>query len=539
MNREDLTCRQRKVIEALHGESSSILVLGGPGTGKTTVALWAARSYLETLSSQGQVQTRVLFLTFSRSAVSQIVRRSVGVISAYKDRIEISTFHGLAFRLLRSFGRYSGHGVTLPQLQSPTREKLLGKDPSRLVYDDLMPGALGLLRGSTRIRSLLSARWPLVICDEVQDTGPEQWALLQELVSGKLLMLGDANQMIYTFLEGVSPERFSEIRASANAEIELERQSHRDPSGVIPALADSVRRREFGGEAVIEAQRSGRLKIVRGAVPEAHAEILASEVAEARQRGSRSISIFGHSNASVAELAEALSDSQIDHVLVGIPDAHAEALAAMNTMCRFCVGAVTFEEVRLSLAIFLTACVRGNAPAMAFAIMGEGTLPDALAGALAGLEAELREATDGGFESVASSAMGSWHKLPLTAGHKPWRRAAAHFLRLARPLIGDPCSSELIERLTRDIESARANALIDLDQPERGPVSLMNFHQTKGREADTVIHVYRADDYFGDEDEPFEKHSRLLNVTISRARDRVVLVLPEEPHPLVAPFASL
>ena len=38
-----------------------------------------------------------------------------------------------------------------------------------------------------------------------------------------------------------------------------------------------------------------------------------------------------------------------------------------------------------------------------------------------------------------------------------------------------------------------------IDYSERGAVELMNYHQTKGREADTVVHMFRSDDYFGPE----------------------------------------
>ncbi|MDP2859335.1 MAG: AAA family ATPase [Bacillota bacterium] len=99
MRREDLDCRQREVVAAVHERHSRILVLGGPGSGKTTTALWAARSFLE--AKQPVHSGRVLFLTFSRSAVSQIMSRSPGVISGYTDRVEILTFHALAYRLIR------------------------------------------------------------------------------------------------------------------------------------------------------------------------------------------------------------------------------------------------------------------------------------------------------------------------------------------------------------------------------------------------------------------------------------------------------
>ena len=44
MKRSDLTPRQRAVVQAT---ARVTLVLGGAGTGKTTVALWAARAALE------------------------------------------------------------------------------------------------------------------------------------------------------------------------------------------------------------------------------------------------------------------------------------------------------------------------------------------------------------------------------------------------------------------------------------------------------------------------------------------------------------
>ena len=69
----------------------------------------------------------------------------------------------------------------------------------------------------------------------------------------------------------------------------------------------------------------------------------------------------------------------------------------------------------------------------------------------------------------------------------------------------------------------------------------MNFHQTKGREADAVILVYRDGDYLADrnDSEPFEESSRVLLVALSRAKKEVVVILPVEPHQLVAPFTEL
>ena len=137
-------------MEAVVSSGDKILVLGGAGTGKTTTALWTARTYLET--STEIPAARVLFLTFSRSAVSQITGRSPGVLSGYKDRIEILTFHGLCYRLLQAFGRYAGYGTVPIRVQSDARTKLRGNDGSHLLYDDLISGATEILKRSDFIR---------------------------------------------------------------------------------------------------------------------------------------------------------------------------------------------------------------------------------------------------------------------------------------------------------------------------------------------------------------------------------------------------
>ena len=89
------------------------------------------------------------------------------------------------------------------------------------------------------------------------------------------------------------------------------------------------------------------------------------------------------------------------------------------------------------------------------------------------------------------------------------------------------------------VERSQVEALIDRDYSKQGRINLMNYHQTKGREADTVVHLFRTDDYFGKEKEPYEETSRLLYVAISRGKQQVVIILPSSPHPLVELFLAL
>ena len=93
--------------------------------------------------------------------------------------------------------------------------------------------------------------------------------------------------------------------------------------------------------------------------------------------------------------------------------------------------------------------------------------------------------------------------------------------------------------LARSVSDQRSQAFFEGDGAISKSIQLMNFHQTKGREADAVILVYREDDWFGREEEPFPTNSRLLYVSLTRARQRNIVILPPSPHPLVSPFAQL
>lgn len=283
-----------------------MLVTGGAGTGKTTAALWAARQHLERPNTSAA--ERVLFVTFSRTAVGQIAGRSRAVMSGLGDRVEVHTFHSLAYRLLRAFGRYAGRGTAAIEIESMARSRLLGRDRSRLSYDDLLPGGLELL-ASSAVAGLVARRWTLVICDEFQDTSAEQWRLLQALgAPGRLVVLADPHQMIYGFIDTVSAQRLVEAEEAADRVVELEEASHRDPSGVIPAMAAAVRRREFTHPAITAAVDSGRL-VVRRCADAGTPDAVAAEIRDQRASRRRSIGVFETTNSAVAQLGAELTSA--------------------------------------------------------------------------------------------------------------------------------------------------------------------------------------------------------------------------------------
>ena len=60
--------------------------------------------------------------------------------------------------------------------------------------------------------------------------------------------------------------------------------------------------------------------------------------------------------------------------------------------------------------------------------------------------------------------------------------------------------------LTRSVFEGRNASFVELDAGDTGAIQLMNFSQTKGREADAVILSYGSSDWYGTSaQEPYEK----------------------------------
>lgn len=541
---DQLTAEQRAVADH---QARTILVLGGAGVGKTTTALWAARRELTDHGTRPRaiLGRRVLFVTFSRTAVAQIRSRAGGVLAGIAGSVEILTFHGLAYRLICSFGRYVGHPGE-PVIAGDARTKLrAGTDieDGALVYDDLLPMALRIIGSRGSIGELIRSRWSLVIGDEFQDTDDNEWRLLQLLGQhARLLLLADPNQMIYSgFKDGVDEGRLDAARArDGSVEISLPPGSHRDPSQVIPDAAAEVRWRRFDSEPVRRAVAEGRLVLCTD-VPDDdddRASVIARHLDEQRAEGHLSFGVYAKTNQGAAELSAALTNLGVDHVPVGFGEAFGEALAAMVTMLEFAEGTREWSDVVDGLAVCVTATVRSRRPPQLAIALRTGTgLPRVLGERLDALQADLRDA-GGDVDSLALMVMDAWDSLGFSSGRRAWARAGRNLVALAaRVRSGGP--DQVVRRVGLAVAALRNESFVELDSGDSGVIQLMNFHQTKGREADVVILSHSSDDWYGHDDEPYEEPSRVLYVALTRARHRVIVLLPPTPHPLVAPFAGL
>lgn len=199
-----------------------LLVMGGPGSGKTTIALLKAKNLIE----QGVIgnEQTILFLSFARATISRVEERANIIFSgSSKSKIEITTYHSFAWTILRSHGYLlNEHRLRLlPPHEASSRLALVNNKESEktrlfeeegIVHFDLFADLCSsLLRKSQALTRIISTAYPYIILDEFQDTNADEWAFIQKLGNNSyLIALADPDQRIYDF-RGADPARIRQF----------------------------------------------------------------------------------------------------------------------------------------------------------------------------------------------------------------------------------------------------------------------------------------------------------------------------------------
>lgn len=212
---------RRDVIDS----PSHLVVMGGPGSGKTTVALLKAEAFLGRLDLTEYQQ--VLFLSFARATVARVAEQAGKMLPKLEQaRLEVNTYHGFTWNLLRSHGYLLRNGRPLSLLAPPEAaarlstlsaeqialEKIRLLEEEGLLHFDLFASnAAMLLERSQSLQRIYGNSYPLVILDEFQDTNEDEWRFIRALTRhSQVLALADPEQRIYEF-RGASANRIQEF----------------------------------------------------------------------------------------------------------------------------------------------------------------------------------------------------------------------------------------------------------------------------------------------------------------------------------------
>src|SRR3989338_2749968 len=92
-----LNKRQREAVEAIEGP---VMVIAGPGTGKTQILTLRIANILQKTDTPPE---SILALTFTESGVASMRSRLSEMIGSSAYRVTISTFHGFANNIIRNY----------------------------------------------------------------------------------------------------------------------------------------------------------------------------------------------------------------------------------------------------------------------------------------------------------------------------------------------------------------------------------------------------------------------------------------------------
>lgn len=240
-------------LQAITHGTGPMLVLAGPGSGKTFVMIQRIQ-YL--LSHYHVAPSSILVISFSRLSAVQLKERFFKLNPIQADQIHFSTFHACFFHILKNSCSYTVSDIVSPKEQdnfinillndpvfeednsAQLREEYLhkfsyyknkGLDAMRreetelfqrlfhayqelmyshhkLDFDDMGLLCLKLFRQKPEILMQWQKRFTYILIDEFQDINPIQFSIVQLLAerTQNLFVVGDDDQAIYSF-RGSSP----------------------------------------------------------------------------------------------------------------------------------------------------------------------------------------------------------------------------------------------------------------------------------------------------------------------------------------------
>jgi len=548
---------------AAAGATGPLLVVAGPGTGKTRT-LTTRIAYQ--IGELGVPAAEHLALTFTRRAAGELTERLAALL---RRPPLVTTFHGLGLRIVREQAARLGLGEDArvvdeaerlalareamgadaparevrrlldqvsalardpaahdPQLAGPLARYRAGKRARGLVdLDDLLAGPVALLTEDPDLAEEYRRRWRHISVDEYQDVDPAQYALLRLLVApdGDLCVIGDPDQAIYSF-RGADVGFFLRFAADfpAAREVRLTR-NYRSTATVVEAALGVV------APATLVPGRT-LTAVAPGDGPD-HVTLhtAADEAAEAAF--------------VVGTIERVLGGSDLTALLRGAADPWTDAVHSYADF------AVLYRTDAQSVAL-VDALEAAGVPYQKRSHHRLGDQPGVreLLGVLR--EDLVRAAGDprpvlARVRAAAQVAIDRAGGLPLGVGADGWSRLTPATARAtgAGPVVADPALrvaelqaavellGPLAERAGADagrfLAELALGAEVDLWDPRADRVSLLTLHASKGLEFPVVFVVGCEDGLlpmrFGDEPGDPAEERRLLFVGMTRARTHLAL----------------
>lgn len=288
---------QQKIVTDAR-EQTSVLVLAGPGSGKTRVLVHRI-AYL--LRIKREEARGILVLTYNRHAAAEVRARLRALVGDDANGVTVSTCHALAMRLV---------GASFAGQQSDDHD-----------FDGVILEAIRQLKGeglspsdaeAQRDALIQGYRWILV--DEYQDIGPHEYELISA-VAGRSLVdpdlklslfaVGDDDQNIYAF-KGASIKYIRKFDEDYSARPAFLTENYRSTQTIITAANAVIR----PGKDRMKAEHD--IIVNRGRLSEVAGGIMAQHYAVAQGRVQLLDCAAGEIPHAIAAVDELIRISKLD-----------------------------------------------------------------------------------------------------------------------------------------------------------------------------------------------------------------------------------
>lgn len=418
-------------------------------------------------------------------------------------------------------------------------------------FDLFAPKAAEILQRSPLIRQLLADRFPLMIVDEAQDTGPDAWRCVEMLAPlAQIICLADLEQQIFDHLPGIGPERLDEIKAALKPlEVNLGSENMRSPGSQIAEfgrdiLAGHARQGGYKGVSNMSIARGADLsRIMRQAIG-----CLQRQVKKEAKTWAKTVAILVPMASEATKVSAALNDGKkpVPHKLMfdedearlaarfaafllepreGVADG-AQIAEALLLLCdiKKAAGSTTAAKQLLGWA---EKCKAGKISTSGLVMAVRTLLSDLKTAAFVGdpgrdwilVKKKLRDSNEAILSVVA------YHLDYLVAFNRGKRISAS------LGAAWEMSSTYAGARQALDAALAQDLILDGVDDPDG--IQVMTIHKAKGKQFDGVI-VLRRERHDGrglvsnfvwrDDKAPFRRSRKILMVAVTRARWHTLMV---------------
>ena len=192
MKDKSFNTNQNKAVS--YGEGP-LLIVAGPGSGKTTVLTHRIKYIIDNLHAAPE---SVLVMTFSRAAAEEMKERFLNMGVKGADKVVFGTFHSVFYRVLQTaYGRLARNYIFDDESENAAK------------FDEMLKLTEELFKERKDIREKVINKYRWILLDEFQDIDRLQYEIVRLIAPPErhpnLTVVGDDDQSIYAF-RGADPK---------------------------------------------------------------------------------------------------------------------------------------------------------------------------------------------------------------------------------------------------------------------------------------------------------------------------------------------